>query len=129
MKKEYDFWANKRNIPHLELYTKLIGMFLGLLGVNFLLIYFYWKFILQYENAGLILVLSIIMFALVPTAMTDPQKANRDFVSVVSHGVLHGICTIGSVMVIHFWLLLIIYGFEILLVILLVVRYFKVNRK
>lgn len=129
MKKEYDFWANKRNIPHLELYTKLIGIFWGLLGVNFLMIFFYWKFILQYENSGLILVISIVMFALVPMAMTDSKKANRDLVAVVATGVAHGIFTIGSVLVTHFWLLLIIYGIEILLVILVVVRNFRINKK
>ena len=129
MKKEYDFWSNKRNIPHLELYTKLIGIFWGLLGVNFLMIFFYWKFILQYENSGLILVLSIVMFALVPMAMTDSKKTNRDLVAVVAASVAHGIFTIGSVLVTHFWLLLIIYGIEILLVILVVVQNFRINKK
>lgn len=129
MKKEYDFWANKRNIPHLELYTKLIGIFWGLLGVNLLMIFFYWKYILQYEKSGLILILSIVMFVLVPMAMTDSKKTNRDLVAVVSTGAAHGIFTIGGVMVTHFWLLLIIYGIEILLVILVVIQNFRINKK
>lgn len=37
MKKGYDDYANRRNIPHLNLYTKLIGMFYFWTGTNFIL--------------------------------------------------------------------------------------------
>ena len=37
MKMGYDDYANRRNIPHLNLYTKLIGMFYFWTGTNFIL--------------------------------------------------------------------------------------------
>ena len=37
MKKGYDDYANRRNIPHLNLNTKLIGMFYFWTGTNFIL--------------------------------------------------------------------------------------------
>lgn len=37
MKKEYDFWANKQNTPHLDLYTRLIKQICGYTSLNFLL--------------------------------------------------------------------------------------------
>lgn len=128
MKKKYEFWASEKNISKLKLYTKLIGIFFGSLGVNFLLVFFYWKFILQYANSVLILLLSITMFVLAPITMKDPKKSSRDLVAVVSYGVLHGICTIGSVIVTRFGLLLIVYVIEILIVVLLLIQNFKADR-
>ena len=37
MKKYYDYYVNRRNTPHLDLYTKLIGMFYFWNGMNFIL--------------------------------------------------------------------------------------------
>lgn len=125
MKKKYDDHADYRTIHYLDLYTRLLGMFWGSLGVNFLLSFFYWKFVLQYEHPFVMLVASIIMFAQTHTEVTDPRKAHRDLTAVISSGVVHGMLTIGSVWLLHFWLLLVIYAIEILIVILLIVKFFK----
>lgn len=125
MKKKYDDEANYRTIHYLDLYTKLIGMIWASLGVNFFLVFLYWKFALQYQHPYVMLVPSIIMFAQTHTAMTDPRKGNRDLTAVISCGVVHGMCTIGSVWLLHFWLLLVVYVIEILIAILLVVKFFK----
>lgn len=125
MKKKYDYYANYRTIHYLDLYTKLLGMFWGSLGVNFLLSFFYWKFVLQYEHPYVILVPSIIMFILTPLKMTDSRKGERDLTAVIIDGVIHGMLTIGGAWLLHFWLLLVIYVIEILIVILLIVKFFK----
>lgn len=122
MKKNYEFWANKKTIKNLDLYTKLAGLFFFSLGLNFFLVFVYWKFIVQYEFAGLVLILSILMLMLTPIVMLDPKKGNRNLVATVSYGILHGICTIASMLVTQFWLLDIIYVFEVLIVILLLLK-------
>ena len=37
MKKDYDYYVNRKNTPHLDLCTKLIGMFYFWNGMNFIL--------------------------------------------------------------------------------------------
>lgn len=125
MKKKYDDEANYRTIHYLDLYTKLIGMIWASLGVNFFLDFLYWKFVLQYGDSFMVLGLSIIMFILTPLKMTDSRKGERDLTAVIIGGIVHGICTIGSVWLLHFWLLLVVYVIEILIAILLVVKFFK----
>jgi len=122
MKKNYEFWANKKTIKNLNLYTKLAGLFFFSLGLNFFLVFVYWKFIVQYEFAGLVLILSILMLMLTPIVMLDPKKGNRNLVATVSYGIFHGICTITSMLVTQFWLLGIIYVFEVLIAILLLLK-------
>lgn len=125
MKKKYDDHADYRTIHYLDLYTRLLGMFWGSLGVNFLLSFFYWKFVVQYDDSFMVLGLSIIMFILTPLKMTDSRKGERDLTAVIIAGVVHGIFTIGGAWLMHFWLLLVIYAIEILIVILLIVKFFK----
>ena len=129
MKKDYDFWANKKTINNLELYTKLAGIFFSSLGLNFLLVFIYWKFVVGYEFAGLVLILSILMFMLTPIVMTDPKKKNRDLVAIISYGLFHGICTIVSIVVTQFWLLYIAYGVELVLVLLISFTKIQFNKK
>ena len=128
MKKEYNFWANKHNIPKLKLYTQLIGVFYVTLGLNFLLCFLYGKFIRDLEYAGLVLILSILMFMITPVAMTDEKRENRNLVAVISDGIMHGVCTIGSIVLLNFKVLLLLYVVEILIVIFLIIRNYKVNR-
>ena len=125
VKKGYDFWANKHNIPNLKLYTQLIGIFYGTLGLNFLLCFLYWKYELKLEYAGLMLVLSILMFIVTPVAMTDEKKQNRDLVAVIFYGIMHAVCTIGSIVLLNFKVLLLLYMVEILIVIFLIIRNYR----
>lgn len=128
MKKIYNFWANKHNIPNLKLYTQLIGVFYVTLGLNFLLCFLYAKIIMELEYAGLVLILSMLMFIITPVAMTDEKRENRNLVAVILDGIMHGVCTIGSVVLLDFKVLLLLYVAEILIVILLIIRNYKVNR-
>ncbi len=122
MKKDYEFWANKKTVKNLELHTKLAGMFFGSLSFNFLLVFIYLRYIFDYKFAGLVLMLSVLMFMLTPIIMMDPKKGNRNSVAVISYGLFHGVCTIVSILVTRFWLLSIVYTIELLIVILLLIR-------
>lgn len=127
MKKDYNFWVNKHNIPNLKLYTQLIGIFYGTLGLNFLLCFLYWKYILKWEHAGMVLILSILMFMITPIVMTDEKRQNRNLVAVITDGIVHGVCTIGGIMLLHFKVLILLYVVEIMVVIFLSVRNYRRN--
>lgn len=129
MKKDYEFWANKKTINNLDLYTKVTGIIFFSLGFNFLLVFIYWKFVVGYEFAGLVLMLSILMFMLTPVVMIDPKKGNRNLAAIISYGLFHGVCTVVSILVTHFWLLCIAYVIELLLVILLSITKMRSNKK
>lgn len=122
MKKKYNFWPNKHNIPNLKLYTQLTGIFYGTLGLNFLLCFLYVKYIMELEYAGMFLTLSILMFIVTPVVVTDDRPENRNLVAVISYGIMHGLFTIGSVVLLNFRVLLLLYVMEILIVILLLLK-------
>ena len=129
MKKEYNEYANKRNIPNLELYTQLKGIFYGTSGLNLLLCFFQWKYTMvsESEYAVLFLMLSIAMFALTPLKMTDERRVERDLFSVILDGIVHGMCTITVIVLLHFKILLLLYIVEILIVIFLSIRNYRIN--
>ena len=129
MKKEYNRYANKHNIPNLELYTQLLGIFYGTLGLNSLLCFFKWKYTMESDSkyAVLFLMLSIAMFMHTPDAMTDERRANRDLFAVIGAGIVHGFCTIPFIVWLRFKVLLLLYVAEILIVIFLSIRNYKIN--
>lgn len=127
MKREYDFWANKGNIPNLKLYTRLAGIFYSTLGLNLLLCFLYGKCSLELEYAGLILILSILMFLITPVVILDEKRENRNLFAIITYGILHGVCTIVSIILLRFVGLLLIYVVEILIVIFLVIRNYRMN--
>ena len=96
MKKGYDDYANRRNIPHLNLYTKLIGMFYFWTGTNFIL------------GGGI-------------CALYMDQKEYM----VGGDGIVHAVCTFAVIYVLSFRLMIIVYIFEVFSVAVAVVRYFK----
>ena len=117
-----EFWANENTIKDLKLYTKLIGFCYISLGFNIFLLYLYCKYSLQYEYSGVVLMLSIVFFWKAPTAMTDPKKENRDLLSTILGGIFHGFITVSGILIARFYLLFIVYGVEVLVVILLLIR-------
>ena len=129
MKKEYNEYANKRNIPNLELYTQLLGIFYGTLGLNSLLCFFKWKYTMESDSkyAVLFLMLSIVMFMHTPDAMTDERRENRDSFAVIGAGIVHGFCTITFIVWLRFKILLLLYVIEILIVIFLSIRNYRIN--
>ena len=108
--------------PNLDLYTKLAGLFFFSLGLNFFLVFVYWKFISPCEYARLVLILSVLMLMLTPIVMKDSKKENRNLVAIVSYGIVHDAYTIISILVTRFWLLSVVYVFELLVVILLLIK-------
>ena len=129
MRKEYNEYANKHNIPNLELYTQLLGIFYGTLGLNFLLCFFQWKYTMQSDAvyARAFLMLSITMFALTPIKMTNERRRDRDLFAVIGAGIVHGFCTIPFIVLFRFKILLLLYIVEILIVIFLSIRNYRIN--
>lgn len=130
MKKDYDFFVSKRNTPHLDLYTKLIGSFYFFVGTNFVLSFFYAKYHLELrEEAICCLVLGLLMYSMIYDKTTDPLKGNRDLFTVVANGVVHAIWTFFMVYWLSFWALVIVYIIEMIYIIIVILKYFKPYKK
>ena len=125
MKKRYDNEVSKRTIPDLELYTQLIGLIHGTLGLNLFLFFMYWQYILKWENSGAVLGLSIAMFLSTPLKMTSHLKGNRDLTAVILGWIMHGIVTIPIVVYFRFWVLLIAYVIEIAVAVGVTIHYYQ----
>ena len=82
MKKDYDYYVNRKNTPHLDLYTKLIGMFYFWNGMNFILGSVYALSIGQKKLVVSGLFLGILMCSLIKDKTTDKRKNQRDLKAV-----------------------------------------------
>ena len=120
MKKYYDYYVNRRNTPHLDLYTKLIGMFYFWNGMNFILGSAYALSIGQKKLAVSGLFLGILMCSLIKDKTTDKRKNQRDL-----KGIIYAICALGISYVLSFWLLLLVYILEMIYVAWVIFIYFK----
>ena len=116
MKKYYDYYVNRRNTPHLDLYTKLIGMFYFWNGMNFILGSAYALSIGQKKLAVSGLFLGILMCSLIKDKTTDKRKNQRDLKAVIGDGIIYAICALGISYVLSFWLLLLVYILEMIYV-------------
>lgn len=125
MKKEYEFWVNKQNIPHLDLYTKILKLFCGYTGLNFLLGFLYARFWGDFQYNVLFLVLSIISFTSIYSKSNDPRKQERDKNAVVFEGIFHSVCTFAVCYIVSFWILLIVYFLEIVHIAIIVKTYYR----
>jgi hypothetical protein len=129
MKKEYEFWANKQNIPHLDLYTKILKLFCGYTGLNFLLGFLYARYWVDFQYNVLFLVLSIISFSHMGSKANDPRKQARDKNAVVFTGIFHGVDTFAVCYIVSFWILLIVYFLEIVHIAMIVKTYYRPRKK
>ena len=77
------------------------------------------------EHAGIILAISISMFMVTPVAMTDEKRGNRDLVATITDGIMHGMCTIGSAVLFHFKILLLVYVAEIAVAVGVTIHYYQ----
>jgi len=106
VKKEYDDLANRRNIPNLDLYTKLIGLSYISMGINMLIVYLSLIEETMEFKEGM-LILSIVMFVMAPVAMTDPRKTMRNLFTVVITAIMLMVITIFCLVVFNcFWIIL-----------------------
>ena len=112
MKKYYDYYVNRRNTPHLDLYTKLIGMFYFWNGMNFILGSVYALSIGQKKLVVSGLFLGILMCSLIKDKTTDKRKNQRDLKAVIGDGIIYAICALGISYVLSFWLLLLVVYFR-----------------
>lgn len=127
--KDYDYYVNKRNTRHLTLYTWLIGLFQLFLGINLFILFLHSKIVLQHNEMALCwLGLSILMFILIPLRVTDQRRQERDLLATVLDGILHSACTLFFVYLFSFWILFIIYVIEMLLIVGVMVKYFREQR-
>lgn len=129
MKKEYDFWANKQNTPHLDLYTRLIKQICGYTSLNFLLAFIYARFWIKFQYDILFLILSVIMITTSFTKANDPRRQERSLFAVVCEGVIHALCTCAVCFMLSFWILLVIYILEIVHVVIIIKKYYRPNKK
>ena len=121
MKKKYNFFVSN-NMPDLELYTQLIGLCFGTLGLNFLLAYLYGKFAVEFEHSAVLLLLSVLMFVLTPIVVTDEKKANRGLLAVICGEVMRAVITISLIAMMKFKTLITVFSVEILIDLFLVIR-------
>lgn len=128
MKKKYNFFVSG-NMPNIKLFTQLIGLCFGTLGLNFLLAYLYGKFAVDFEYSAVLLVLSVIMFVLAPIAVTDEKRANRGLLAVIGCEVMRAVCTISLIVMLNFKALIIVYSVEILIDLFLVIRNRRAHKK
>lgn len=128
MKKEYNFFVSG-NMPNLKLFTQLIGLCFGTLGLNFLLAYLYGRFAVDFEYSAMLPVLSVIMFVLTPIVVTDEKRANRGLFAVICGEVMRAVCTISLIVMLNFKALIIVYSVELLIDLFLVVRNRRVHKK
>ena len=125
MKKDYDYYVNRKNTPHLDLCTKLIGMFYFWNGMNFILGSVYALSIGQKKLVVSGLFLGILMCSLIKDKTTDKRKNQRDLKAVIGDGIIYAICALGISYVLSFWLLLLVYILEMIYVAWVIFKYFK----
>ncbi len=129
MKNKSDFWATTKNIPHLYLYTKLIGCCFSFVGLNFLIMFLYLKFINQNKFDILLLFLGILMLILTPVVVTDPRKENRNILYVVFSFFFFSLCTVSTAIMFNFLWILIVFLFEIVFIAILIMKFRIKNLK
>lgn len=124
MKKEYDWIANKRNIPNLDLYTKLIGFYSLSMGINFFVMYICSKFIFPDEKGMAMpaLAVSVVLLLNVPDVMTSIKKSDRDFSAVVLGGIAFGACSIAFAWMTRFVLLYVACIVELLVILFWIIQ-------
>ena len=127
MGKKYDYYVSRRNTPHLDLYTRLIGMFYGFLGFNFLLVFLYAVTLEEKGYNILYLVLSILMFSMISQKTKDPRRECRGLFAVVHRGCTWTIFTFAMIYFLHFFVF--IYLIEALAVTAVIMHYFKGRRR
>ena len=128
MKKEYNFFVSG-NLPNLKLFTQLIGLCFGTLGLNFLLAYLYGRFAADFEYSAVLLLLSVIMFVLTPIVITDEKRANRGLFAVICGEVMRAVCTISLIVMLNFKALIIVYSAELLIDLFLVIINHRAHKK
>lgn len=125
MKKEYNSWENRHNIPNLDLYTRLQGMFYGFLGVNYLLVFFYARFVLKFKNNIMILFLSMLFLWSGIDKKNDSRKGERELGSVIGDGIIYSIGTLIVVFLAYSWWLLVIFISQLISIIIVIWNYFN----
>lgn len=128
MKKEYNFYANKRNTPNLDLYTVLIGFAYGSMAFNCFITFIYAKFIIQWEYSHMCLVLSIILLILIPLTMKDPRKEDRGLFAVLCDYIMCTVLTFAIIVVGDIYWMFWLYIVEMFIASVISVHYIK-NKK
>lgn len=126
MKKEIDYWATKKNIPQLDLYTKLLKLFSFYEGLNLLLAFLYariWNISQVKELTGMTLATSIVFFVRAYGRGTDPRKDMRNKAAVVREAVVHGVIALAMTYMVSSLSLLAAYILELVHVAIVINKY------
>lgn len=82
-------------------------------------------YIKQKESAGGCLFLGLSMYSMISDKTKNPIRENRGLLAVVLDGVAHALCTCAMVYALSFWMLIIVYIFEMVYVIKVIINYFR----
>ena len=119
-----DFFANKQNTPHLKLYTWLVGLFYAFIGLN-VLMSVCWYQGNDTESVVLMCVLGIVMCMMVPVAIKDRRRDNRNIIAVIATGAVHLLITLVVLFLFRAYYLIIVYLVEWSVCGALIVFYFR----
>lgn len=106
-----DYWVSKQNTPNLKLYTWLIGLFYGFAGLNSL------ASVLWYQGTDVEMIcagwmVGSCMCIMVPAAIKDKRRENRNLGAVILCGMVHLLITVFMLLLFHASFLMILYVLE-----------------
>lgn len=117
--------ALKSKINQFDICEILMSLFYGILGINLLLVYLYWQLVLNEQHGILILMLSVLSISIIRNKLIDPRRTERGAFATVCAGVICTIITFGAIYVTGFGELGIIYCVEMLIVMIVSIRFYK----
>ena len=119
-----DYYVDKQNTPKLKLYTWLIGLFYAFSGLNALLSVLGYKGTdTEISAAGW--VVGILMCVMVPVAIKDKRRENRNLGAVISSGVVHLSITVFMLLFFQSSFLMVLYVAEWCICIVCIIYYHK----
>ena len=127
--KKYDFFVNRQNTPHLDLYTKLLRIVHMYFGINLLLLAFYGIFVAKFSYCSAFFLISIVEFDSAVTGHKDLRKGQRDLTAVITTGMIYTLNTLGIAYLFSFEILGILYILQVLHLLFVIKKYFKVSNK
>ncbi len=128
LKKQKEFYANKRNTPNLDLYTSLIGLAYGSMAFNCFLTFVYAEVILKWEYSQMCLILCIIMLVLIPLTMKDPRREDRGFFAVLCDYIMCTVLTIAITIFADIYWMFGVYTIEMIIASVVIVHHIR-NKK
>ena len=125
MKNNKEYFANRRNTPHLGLNRFLIGFAYTSMALNLFIVFIYSRYVINWENSAIILSLSILMLVLVPIMTKDPRRGNVDLLAVFGDYIMLTLITIAIIIFGKIYWIVGIYLIEMLIVLIAIMQHVK----